>query len=130
MGFVMGETYPRAAAGTAGRSGRFCLLVRNMPLRFLVTLVTAGAGLALGLLMLAPEVQAFVGSGKGGGSEDIVKLSELDERSLVYARDGTLMASLHAEENRSPVTLDKVPPVVVNAILDVEDDKFWVHNGV
>ena len=101
------------------------------PLRFLLTVFAAGACLALGIIMLAPEVHAFFTSGHGGGVEDVIQLSELDQRSLVYARDGkTLMASLHAEENRSPISLDQVPTILSNAILDVEDDKFFVHSGV
>jgi penicillin-binding protein 1A len=101
------------------------------PLRYLTTVTVAGALLALGIMLLAPEVKAFVTAGHGGGAEDVIQLSELDQRSLIYARDGkTLMASLHAEENRSPVTLDQVPTIVSGAILDVEDDKFYAHNGL
>ncbi|MCA1846539.1 MAG: transglycosylase domain-containing protein, partial [Actinobacteria bacterium] len=98
--------------------------------RFLIIVGTAGAGLALGLVLLAPEVKAVFTAGRSGGKEDILKLSELPERSIVYARDGTVMAALHAEQNRSPVALREVPASVVNAVLDVEDERFWKHNGV
>jgi penicillin-binding protein 1A len=104
--------------------------VRTPLSRFLVIVGTAGAGLALGLVLLAPEVKAVLTAGHSGGKEDILKLSELPERSIVYARDGTVMAALHAEQNRSPVALKDVPSSVVNAVLDVEDDHFWKHNGV
>jgi len=48
----------------------------------------------------------------------------------VFAADGSLMTTFHAEENRDPVKFADVPPGVVNAILDTEDSKFWDHHGV
>jgi membrane peptidoglycan carboxypeptidase len=98
--------------------------------RFLVVCVLAGVGLALGVLLLAPEIRAFAGAGRAGRGENLVQLSELSQRSLVYDREGSVMAVLHAEENRSPVDLERVPQHVVDAILDVEDDRFWAHGGV
>ena len=59
-----------------------------------------------------------------------VQLPPLAERSVVYAADGSVMAVLHASENRVPVGLDHVAPVLVNAIIDTEDARFWRHNGV
>jgi 1A family penicillin-binding protein len=101
------------------------------PARFLAVLLIAGAGLALGIGLLAPEVRAVVTQGgKAGGEGSLVQLEELSQRTTVYARDGSVQAVLHAEENRQPVALDQVPPLLYNAILDVEDDRFWVHRGV
>ena len=90
----------------------------------------AGAGMAAGVLLLAPQVQAVVGSGESGHDRGIEQLSELAQRSVVYARDGSVLAVLHAEENRSPVPLDDVPKHVVDAILAVEDERYWDHGGV
>ncbi|HVE46534.1 MAG TPA: PBP1A family penicillin-binding protein [Acidimicrobiales bacterium] len=98
--------------------------------RFFVTVMVAGTGLALGLVLLAPQVWGVLSAGDVGDAEELAALGEISQNSLVYARDGHLLAVLHAEENRSPVTLEKVPDHVVNAILDVEDDRFWVHSGV
>ncbi|MDP9402744.1 MAG: PBP1A family penicillin-binding protein [Actinomycetota bacterium] len=98
--------------------------------RFLVIVMAAGTGLAVGLMLLAPQVQAVLHAGDVGDTEDIAALSELSQNSLVYDRNGDLLAVLHAEENRSPVPLEKVPQHVVNAVLDVEDDRFWLHSGV
>ncbi|MBW3668460.1 MAG: PBP1A family penicillin-binding protein [Actinobacteria bacterium] len=98
--------------------------------RFLVVCTVAGAGLALGFLLLVPEIRGIATAGTAGRGEDLLQLSELSERSRVYDADGNVMTVLHAEENRSPVELDRVPDHVVNAILDVEDDRFWQHGGV
>lgn len=96
--------------------------------RFVVVVVVAGVGLALGLLLLAPPVKAVFTAGKSAPEETIT--GELAQRSVVTARDGTLLAVLHREENRSPVDLEDVPQHVVDAVLDTEDDRFWDHGGV
>ncbi|HEX2040974.1 MAG TPA: PBP1A family penicillin-binding protein [Acidimicrobiales bacterium] len=98
--------------------------------RFLTIVLVAGAGLALGLILLAPEVRAFLQAGRAGEGESLIELEELSQRSQVLDRHGNVMATLHAEENRSPVELERVPQHVVDAILDVEDEHFWHHGGV
>ncbi|HEX9970392.1 MAG TPA: biosynthetic peptidoglycan transglycosylase, partial [Acidimicrobiales bacterium] len=99
-------------------------------LRFLVVCGVAGAGLALGFLLLVPEIRGIATAGEAGKGADLLQMAELSQRSLVYDVHGEVMAVLHAEENRSPVELGRVPEHVVNAILDVEDDRFWAHGGV
>jgi len=47
---------------------------------------------------------------------------------LVYSRDGRLMAQL-GEKRRTPVSYGDVPPVLVQAILAAEDDRFFEHPG-
>ncbi|HZQ28843.1 MAG TPA: biosynthetic peptidoglycan transglycosylase, partial [Acidimicrobiales bacterium] len=100
------------------------------PLRMLAVLLIAGAGLALGMGLLLPEARSILHAGKVGDEQNLVQLEELSERSVVYAKDGSVLAVLHAEENRQPVPLSEVPTHVSNAIIDVEDDRFWIHNGV
>ncbi|RIK11170.1 MAG: hypothetical protein DCC49_01085 [Acidobacteria bacterium] len=62
-------------------------------------------------------------------SEEI-DLAPLAQNSYMYARDGALMATLHAEENRIPVGLTEVAPVAVKAYLAAEDASFYQHDGV
>src|SRR5437763_5999980 len=95
--------------------------------RFAVVLVAAGLGVALSVALLAPEARAFFTAGAGGESANLRPLSE---RSVVYARDGSVLAVLHAEENRVPVRLSDVPRRAVKAVIDIEDDRFYEHGGV
>ncbi|MBV8960363.1 MAG: PBP1A family penicillin-binding protein [Actinobacteria bacterium] len=97
--------------------------------RYFLTVLTAGVGLAFLLILLAPQVKALATSGKGG-KPDPTQVGEQAYRSEVRDRDGKLLAVIHEEENRSPVTLDKVPAVLISAVLDTEDDRFWLHGGV
>jgi penicillin-binding protein 1A len=50
-------------------------------------------------------------------------------RSQVRASDGTLLATLF-EENRVPVGPEEIPKVVKDAVIAVEDARFWDHAGV
>lgn len=58
------------------------------------------------------------------------KLGRPAVRSFVRAADGTLLAILHAEENREPVALDDIPLVLQRAVLATEDRDFYAHDGV
>jgi len=50
--------------------------------------------------------------------------------STVYAADGTtVLAVLHASEQRKPVQLSQVSKVLVTAVLDTEDHRFFLHGG-
>jgi penicillin-binding protein 1A len=98
--------------------------------RFGVAIVAAGVGLAFATILLVPEAQAVFTAGKGAKDDLAKSLRPLSERSVVYARDGSVLAVLHAEENRVPIKLDDVPPQVVKAVIDIEDDRFYEHGGV
>ena len=47
----------------------------------------------------------------------------------VFSRDGKLLAQI-GEQRRVPVTWEQIPPVVVQAVLAAEDDRFFQHPGV
>ena len=47
----------------------------------------------------------------------------------VFSRDGRLLAQI-GEQRRVPVTWEQIPPVVVQAVLAAEDDRFFEHPGV
>jgi len=99
-------------------------------LRCLKTAVIAGALLAIGLLILIPQARAFTGSWTSADTEGLSDMAELSERSVVQRRDGSTLALLHADENREPVKLSQVPDSVIEAVIGVEDDRFWKHHGI
>ena len=51
-------------------------------------------------------------------------------RSTIYHADGTPFATLWLDENRSAVKLRDVPKRVRNAVIAIEDDRFYEHDGV
>ena len=88
--------------------------------------------LAAGLLVPAA---AAAGTAASGSIQFFDQLpSELERGALatpskIYANDGSLIATLY-EENRQPVKLDEVSPNMVDAMLAIEDDRFYEHGGV
>ena len=50
--------------------------------------------------------------------------------SKIFAADGTLIATLHGEENRDLVSLEQMPKNLANAVISIEDERFYKHTGV
>jgi len=104
--------------------------------RFLVGSVAAIAAAALLVAVsLGPTagMAATVLQRTEGGLFDFPPLPQdlgsPDERSVVYARDGSVLAILHVE-NRKSVPLSQVPLHVQQAVLATEDADFYEHQGV
>ncbi len=98
--------------------------------RLLTIATVAGLMLAVGITALAIPVSAVVNSGAKSIPNPLLDIfKQQAQRSLVYSADGSVLAVLHATENRSPVTIDQVPPVLINAVLDTEDSRFFTHGG-
>ena len=91
----------------------------------LIAVATVSATAALAVL---PQVGTIV-TAHEGTSADLV-LNELDERSSMFAGDGTFLTVLAGEQNREPISLDDVPQEVIDAILTIEDADFYEHDGV
>lgn len=52
------------------------------------------------------------------------------QSSAIYAADGTLLTVLHGEENRINVRYDQMPSHLIDAVIAIEDERFWLHRGV
>ncbi|MGH3007249.1 MAG: PBP1A family penicillin-binding protein, partial [Gaiellaceae bacterium] len=69
-------------------------------------------------------------------ASDLPELEPGQERraeriGYIYASDGkTVLAALRGSENRILVRSDEIAPVVKQAIVAVEDRRFWEHRGV
>src|SRR5207237_866929 len=50
--------------------------------------------------------------------------------SHIYASDGSLLASLHAQYNRQPMGLDQIAPTLQQAAVASEDARFYRHSGI
>lgn len=49
--------------------------------------------------------------------------------TTIWSADGVRLATL-STENREPVTIDRIPKVMRDAIIDIEDSRFYQHSGV
>ena len=76
----------------------------------LVALALAGSGCAYRVDIAAPPAQA--------------------ETTKVFAADGSLITTLHAEQDREQVALADMSPSLKSAVLAIEDSRFFAHKGV
>ena len=56
--------------------------------------------------------------------------AELPQTSFLYAADGTPITALHAGEDRVVVRASRIPDVVRNAVVAIEDQRFYDHRGL
>ena len=111
-------------------------LVTIGPQRLVVRLMAIAAATALTTLVLvlgagvATRAAVAAAAGSAHMRKGHVVLPPLAERSIVYAADGSVLAVLHVDDNRQPVTLSQMAPVLVDAVVDTEDAHFWKHGGV
>lgn len=115
-------------------------ITRTIPAAQLIGLLlafvlTAGAGgvIAAGLVIpLASGIDTAVDTGVEVFEEVPAELvpGPLSEQSQIYASDGkTKLATFYAQ-NRIVVPLDKVSDNMKNAVIAIEDERFFVHGGV
>jgi len=105
----------RGARGSGSEGGRHGLLWRARRVLFLVAFLLftglAGTAYALSRISLPPALpQQFT-----------TTLADANDKPLAQLSSGV---------NRTPVTIDQVPQVVVDAVVATEDRKFFHHHGV
>ncbi len=64
------------------------------------------------------------------GSDFSVGDLETAQSSVVLDRNGRLITSLRGEQNRTDVAFADIPEIVQNAVIAIEDERFWDHNGI
>jgi penicillin-binding protein 1A len=62
--------------------------------------------------------------------EEEQKAKPLAQTSKIYDSHGRLITSLHAEEDRVVISIDRIPQSVQDAVVAVEDQRFWSHRGI
>ncbi|MCL2189520.1 MAG: transglycosylase domain-containing protein [Defluviitaleaceae bacterium] len=77
-----------------------------------------GLGLWIGILQAAPEL-------------DLSDISPgVYSSIIVCGNTGEELRFLHGGENRVIVSLDEISPHMIDAIVAIEDERFWQHNGI
>jgi membrane peptidoglycan carboxypeptidase len=120
---------PRSTDGSAQRHPR------RPVLRLLAAFAAVSAvGGVLTAGLVVPAV-AFSGSLTSEGVDIFQELpgdlgdQSLSEASTIKWSDGTVMAKVY-DQNRSVVTFDQIAPVMRDAIISIEDDRFYQHGAV
>ena len=59
---------------------------------------------------------------------DLERINDVEKPSIIFDRNGEEIGRIYVE-NRSYVTLDKISPAMINALVAQEDSRFWEHPG-
>ncbi|MFF2244905.1 transglycosylase domain-containing protein [Arthrobacter sp. NPDC058130] len=100
---------------------------------FLFLGVSAICGvLVAGLLVPAAAVSGSAASGSIQFFDTLpaeLKVDPPSQSTTILASDGSVIANLYAE-NRTRVSLDQMSPYIKDAIIAIEDSRFYEHGGV
>lgn len=106
------------------------------PLVPILLLLAMGAMAALVAATLVPLVGA-AGLGVNAFRERLdaagvgkVRIPRFPERSVIYARDGSVLATVFLDENREIVRLEKVSEIARKAVIAIEDHGFYEHGAL
>jgi penicillin-binding protein 1A len=81
--------------------------------------------IALGCLILTVAASAC-----GLPKLEDAKPKQLAQTSFLYAADGSLITELHAGEDRVVLGYARMPQSIRDAVVAIEDKRFWYHHGV
>ncbi|ABW15199.1 glycosyl transferase family 51 [Parafrankia sp. EAN1pec] len=97
-------------------------------------LIATAMGVAVGLMAL-PFLSAAGLFAKASADHFLELPADLvipppPQSSKILAADGSVIATLTGTENREVVTGDQIPKIMREAIVSIEDARFYSHNGV
>ena len=99
-----------------------------IPAAFLIVVFTLVGLLGFGAIGAYAVVQSWINPSTMPSIDD-ANAFNVAQKSRIYAADGSLLGEFYAQD-REPVTADQVSSNVFNATVDIEDERFWEHNGV
>ncbi|MGF6833601.1 membrane peptidoglycan carboxypeptidase [Paenarthrobacter sp. TE4293] len=88
--------------------------------------------LVAGLLVPAAAVSGSAASGSIQFFDTLPAELQVDppsQNTTILAKDGTPIASIYAE-NRTKVPLDSMSPFIKDAVIAIEDSRFYEHGGI
>lgn len=125
------SSYPR---GRRGRGRQVTPLQATGLFAAFVASAAVGGVLLAGLAM--PAVAGISGIAKGSTQvfdsipTDLDLNLPLSEKSYIYASDGTTLLATYFDENRIVVPMDQISQHLRDAVIAVEDQRFYDHGGV
>ena len=90
-----------------------------LPLALVVFVLVAG------LLALIPTA---VGLRQQAAALDLSHLEKMESASVIVDRSNKIFGQIYVE-NRETIPYDQLPPNLVNAVIAMEDNKFYQHHG-
>jgi len=92
----------------------------------------SGAATTFVVLLLLVIVGPVIAGGILISSLPEIELTELPpiQTSIVYDRDGNVIARLHGEQDRYIVPVENMPEDLLDAVIAIEDARYYEHEGV
>ncbi|MEB3205728.1 MAG: PBP1A family penicillin-binding protein [Vampirovibrionales bacterium] len=85
------------------------------------------------LLMFLVSVNLGFILAKGASALPDVRLLmqwQPSQSTRIFDRDGELIANIHGDEDRVVVPLKDISPNICRAVMAIEDNRFYTHNGI
>jgi membrane peptidoglycan carboxypeptidase len=120
----------------SARAGRGRPREHRVTLRRLVGAAMASAAAGLVVALLALPIVGLAGVSAKSGADSFLDLPEnlevppLEQPSQILDSRGNVIATLVGDQYREVVPLSRVPMVMRQAIIDIEDARFYQHSGV
>lgn len=96
--------------------------------RLVVVMAVGGSLLAVSLVAVGWSTDRMVHTVATAKEVELANLAlQAEVPSVIYAADGSVLATLRSTENRQPVPLSQISHTLVHAVLDTEDHGFWIH---
>ena len=108
---------------------RTSMLEKRAHVSFIRVLFTAL--IAVCVMVVCLGIGSFRGVIAGAPHVNDVDISPLGYATFLYDDQGTQMRQLSAPtSNRLPVSLDQIPVSLQHAVVAIEDERFYEHNGI
>src|SRR3989440_4860957 len=115
----MPVTYLNPPPGYRFRPPWYSRLQFYIPLGIVVALAVA---VAVYIAILASDLNTQA------ATFDLSKLEQMESASVILDRNGKIFGQIYVE-NRETIPYDQLPRDLVNAVVAMEDNKFYQHSG-
>ncbi|MGN1319276.1 MAG: transglycosylase domain-containing protein [Lachnospirales bacterium] len=102
------------------RSQPFTIFLTTLLVIFITVLFAIGGALIGGYVGIINSIPDL----------GVVGIKPGSYTSYIYDSEGEEIGKLHGNENREYVTLDQIPEYMQNAVIAIEDERFYEHDGV
>lgn len=95
------------------------------------TIIWIVTGVSSSIVLLLAIYCIMIWNGHFGPVPDRAELAEIrnHQAAQIYSSDGRMIGTYFLQ-NRAEVNLESVDPVVIDALLAIEDIRFYSHNGI
>jgi len=118
-----------SVAGTFGEMVRSFRRLLRLPVLLVMVIACAVLLTSVGMA-IAPHSKEALFAVERERIDVALNLSPGAQRTEVYGSDGNEIGILRYDIDRELVNIGQVPEEVLATLLAVEDNKFWLHNGV